>query len=478
MKLGLRTKLLLVSVVLIVLCAVASEAYIGASLDADLRARGVAPDVVEPTVAAMRRTVRLSAGIAVVVAIALSSLAAHFVARSVRALTKVARRLSAGELSARTRASGSDEVAELGRAMDSLAASLSSALSELRGERDLLGRVLNGMREGVLLLDKGGSVALTNPALREMLLLGPEAVGRRPLELVRSAELKELLDRVERSGKTEVGEVEVGELKPRTMLVHATALPDQGGTVVVFVDVTDVRRLERMGKEFVANVSHELRTPVTMILSAAETLGHSALQGADVADFAQIIQRNADRLHRLVEDLLDLSRLDSRQYRLTLDSIDLTEVVETIAGLYRDAAQKRQVSLRVELGATYLCADRRALEQVLSNLIDNALKYTSERSSVTVRSEDWEDAVRLSVSDTGPGIEARHLPRIFERFYRADAGRSRELGGTGLGLSIVKNLVEAMGGTVKATSEPGRGSTFTVTLPREETVPSDPPPRV
>jgi two-component system phosphate regulon sensor histidine kinase PhoR len=421
---------------------------------------------IDEPVARLRNFLFVGSALALGLAAAVAALAARTMSRTIRGFTDVARRLAEGDLAARTPPAADADVAELGRALDGLSSSLTTALGDLRSERDLLGRVLDGMREGVLLVDKEGRVALTNPALREMLLLGANVSGKLPLELVRSTELKRLLDRVERSGKAEAAEVDVGELKPRRLLIHATPLAEIGGTLAVFVDVTDLRRLESMRKDFVANVSHELRTPVATVLSAAETLQNAGLAGGEAGEFVEIIQRNAERLHRLVEDLLDLSRIESREFKLSLEPVDLLPVVEHTLALFRDRIEAKRLAVSTSIDPEApVRADRRALEQILTNLIDNAIKYTSERSAVAIRSERRGDKVRVVVIDTGPGIEAKHLPRLFERFYRADAGRSRELGGTGLGLSIVKNLAEAMGGTVAVESTPGTGATFTVMLP-------------
>jgi two-component system phosphate regulon sensor histidine kinase PhoR len=265
------------------------------------------------------------------------------------------------------------------------------------------------------------------------------------------------------------GEIEVGDLKPRRLLVHAAALPDEpGGLLAVFVDVTDLRRLEMIRRDFVANVSHELRTPIATIRSAAETLRRAIDAGPEAAaDFIQIIERQAERLQHLVEDLLDLSRIESRQFRLALESVPVGPMIEHILPAFREqaAAKRLRVSTEIPRDLRSVRADRRALEQILTNLIENAVKYGGDGGTVTVRASTEGERVRISVADTGPGIEAAHLPRLFERFYRVDAGRSRELGGTGLGLSIVKHLVEAMGGKVSVDSAPGRGTTFTFTLP-------------
>lgn len=425
------------------------------------------------------RVLTIATVLALVCAIVMSSVAAQLASRTVRSLTAAARRMAEGDLVTRTRLDGHDEFGELGRALDLLAGSLSTTLDELLSQRDRLSGILSGMHEGVLLLDRDGRVALVNPALREMLLLPADAEGKTPLELIRHAELKELLDAASRSSEHVSGEIELGGLKPRRALVRAAQLGGEpGGVFAVFVDVTEMRRLESMRRDFVANVSHELRTPVTAIRSAAETLHDAAERDPTAAlRFIDIIDRNAERLHELVEDLLDLSRIESREFTLALEDVDLEPVFGHVLGLFRERAEKKQIGLAQQVpdGLPPARADRRALENVLTNLIDNAVKYCGQGAEVRLAASDDAEAgvVRIVVEDTGPGIEARHLSRLFERFYRVDAGRSRQLGGTGLGLSIVKHLIEAMGGSVGVESEPGRGTRFRISLPRAE--PADEP---
>jgi two-component system phosphate regulon sensor histidine kinase PhoR len=236
----------------------------------------------------------------------------------------------------------------------------------------------------------------------------------------------------------------------------------------VFVDVTEVRRLESLRKDFVANVSHELRTPVTAVRSAIDTLRSSAVTNRDDgARFLEMIDRNAQRLSSLIEDLLDLSRIEAREYHPLAEAVSLPTLVRQVLGLVRERAERKGLTLEVALsdGLPAMRADPRALERVLTNLTDNAVKYCRAGDRITIGARVDRDRLRCWVEDTGPGIEAQHLPRIFERFYRADSGRSREMGGTGLGLSIAKHLVEAMGGTIGVESAPGKGSTFWVALP-------------
>ena len=393
-------------------------------------------------------------------------------ARGLGALNDVARRMVAGDLDARSGLEGEDELPELGRTLDKLARGLSSSLEELRSERDRMAGILEGMQEGVILLDAKRRIVVLNPALREMLLLPADAIGKPLLEVVRNAELRDLFDHAANDDEPTTQEVEIGSIKPRRLLARVARMPgEQRQFVAVFVDVTEVRRLESMRRDFVANVSHELRTPVTSIRSAAETLIDGAADDPAAATaFIGIIDRNAQRLQQLVEDLLDLSRIESRGFRLSFEPIDLKPMFSQVLGLFRERASKKNVALEERaLGELpKVRADRRAMEHVLTNLIDNAVKYCGPGTHVWLNVALTQDSVTVSVGDDGPGIDERHLPRVFERFYRVDAGRSREVGGTGLGLSIVKHLVEAMGGTVSVESQLNRGTTFSFTLKRAE----------
>src|SRR5262249_31036973 len=266
-------------------------------------------------------------------------------------------------------------------------------------------------------------------------------------------------------------EIEGAAVSPAGLLAGGWRLRGPGGLLIVFFDVPELRRLESLRRDFVANVSHELRGPGRAVPSAAETLRSGAGQDpVAAARFLDMIDRNAERLQQLVDDLLDLTRIESRQYRLRLEEVDLLPAVQQIVEPLRLRADKKRIALDVDIGDDVppVKADRRALQQILTNLIDNAVKYCGEGCAVTTRVAPGANEVRVLVADNGPGIEARHLPRIFERFYRVDQGRSRDQGGTGLGLSIVKHLVEAMGGRVNVESALGRGSTFSFTLPRAE----------
>jgi len=422
---------------------------------------------VDQVVRQFRRLLLTASVLALVAAVLLSSAAAHWISSSLRAMAQAAAHMVEGDLETRTRAQGSDELAELGNALDLLAANLRDAMRHLRSERDLLRGILASMQEGVLVVDLDDRTVHMNPAVRSMLLLSEDTIGRPLIEVIRNADLIELLTRARRGEDKPSVELELGGFKPRRLLAHASPLPDRpGDLLVVLVDVTNLRRLESIRKDFAANASHELRTPVASIRSAAETLRAALDDPGAALGFVEILERNAERLQRLVEDLLDLSRIESREFALKTETVDLSEFLALVLPLHEDRFRQKRMPLSLGIPAgTRIRADRRALEMVFSNLLDNAVKYCPEGTPVSIEAETTGGRVRIRVADQGPGIPAQHLPRIFERFYRVDAGRSRDLGGTGLGLAIVKHLAEAMEGTVGVESHAGEGARFSVTLP-------------
>jgi two-component system phosphate regulon sensor histidine kinase PhoR len=323
------------------------------------------------------------------------------------------------------------------------------------------------MGEGVLVLDREGRIVLANRALRDMTLIAADARGKSVIEAMRNAALQQVLDEAATVDEAVVREVEIGGLKPRRVLVRASQMQDEG-VAAVFLDVTDLRRLETIRTDFVANVSHELRTPVTAISTAVETLLAGALDDPKEAiEFAAVIERQAKRLRQLVDDLLDLSKIEARTYKLALAEAEVGPIVEQAVRMLRDSAEARRVEIVFKDAprAARARIDRRAVEQVVSNLLENAIKYAGEGAHVRVSLEPRGERLLIAVADDGPGIAATHLGRLFERFYRVDAGRSRDLGGTGLGLSIVKHLVELMSGRIEVESVVGKGTTFTVDLP-------------
>ncbi|MEJ7730388.1 MAG: ATP-binding protein [Polyangiaceae bacterium] len=390
--------------------------------------------------------------------------------RALSELAEAARRMGGGDLGARADARATP-LSEVGAVLNHMASSHAERLQKLYDDRDLAARILEGMGEGVLVLDRRGRVLLANRAARSLLLLGADAVGKTLIEAVRNVSLQELLTKAAQADEPMEREVAQGGLFPRRLRVRAAAVGElmgEPGVLAVLHDVTDLRRLETIRTDFVANVSHELRTPVTAISTAVETLLGGALSDVEEArELSLMIDRQSKRLRQLVDDLLDLSRIEARGFRPKLVDTEVVAVAEHAVRLLEEPARRRGVRLRVTSeGPARALVDRRGLDQVLQNLLDNAVKYGGEQGTVEVRVAGDASQVVLEVRDDGPGIPAGHLGRIFERFYRVDAGRSREVGGTGLGLSIVKHLVESMRGTVEVESAVGKGSVFRLRLQR------------
>ncbi len=325
-------------------------------------------------------------------------------------------------------------------------------------ERELL----SALPDAAALIGKDGRVRVANSAFDALAPRG-RATGVSPVEITRSAELGEAVHRaLEGTGRRL--EFDVAATR-RVWLAHLRPLL-RGEVLLLMRDVTDAKRAEAMRRDFVANASHELRTPVTAIRGAADTLLGGALADPESARrFVDMIARHAERLARLTQDLLDLSRLESGLWTMQIVHVEIAPLAESVFDLHAERAADKGVRLVRDVpGGTAARADPRALEQVLVNLVDNAIKYTPAQGNVTVAAAREDGWTTLTVTDTGPGIARHHLPRLFERFYRADAGRSREEGGTGLGLAIVKHLVQAQGGTVGVESGAG-GSRFWVKLP-------------
>jgi two-component system, OmpR family, phosphate regulon sensor histidine kinase PhoR len=349
---------------------------------------------------------------------------------------------------------------------------------ELVEEQSKQQALLDSMVEGVLLLDPQGKVQHMNPALVRLFGLGGEIRGRLVGEAVPLPGLAELAQRTVQQGRLTDQELELPGEFPKTLQVNAVALrdPDRllAGTLFVFHDLTQYKRLGEQRREFVANVSHELRTPLSLIKGYTETLLGGAKEDPDTSTrFLQIIDKHADRLTFLIEDLLTISKLESGQVIMNLQPTNLHEIAAQVVDDLRVKAAERATQLRNDVPESLrIHGDGDRLQQVLSNLVDNAIKYGRPGGRVVVGARSLhEDIVEAWVADDGVGIPAEARERIFERFYRVDKGRSREQGGTGLGLSIVKHIVQAHGGDVRVESEPGRGSCFYFTLPRVNEAP-------
>ncbi len=331
--------------------------------------------------------------------------------------------------------------------------------------------MLNGMTEGLILLDREGRVQLSNRALGRLFGLTEDIHSRTLMEALRRHELAALVQGLTSDEPVASSEIRISTPAERWLEVNAAAILDgagqSSGVLLVFHDVTRLKQVERARKDFVANVSHELRTPLSLIKGYVETLLDGARDNPEVAGkFLHTIDRNADRLRLLIEDLLTISELESGRLPLQLQPVRLRELVEKVLADLRPRALNRGTELRSDIPELTVNADPVRLEQVLTNLVDNANKYGRPGGHVFVSARSAEhQQVECSVADDGPGIAPEALERIFERFYRVDKARSREQGGTGLGLSIVKHIVQSHDGRVWARSEPGKGATFYFTLP-------------
>jgi two-component system phosphate regulon sensor histidine kinase PhoR len=431
------------------------------------------------------RTVNLAAGeihapLAAILVLALAIGGAVALIMSRRFSERVIRlksslqRVAEGDFRTEPVVDSGDEIAELHGSLNQAVERLSLAMRFLEEERNQSAAILSSMSEGVAVVDRDERIRYSNPAFRRALHSGREPTfeGRRLVEVTRQSEILAMVQGVLKGGERMEAEIATAALKPRHFLVRA-APAGETGAVLVVLDITEIRRLERVRRDFVANVSHELRTPLTAIQGFAETLLRGALDEPENSRrFVEIIRDHAVRLARLTEDLLKLSRIEAGKLELELRPISVESVVEQCVETARLTLSEKRQSLTVSLceAAPLVKADTHALLDVLRNLLDNAIQYTPEDGHVAIRvflaGAEGAGEVRIAVEDDGIGIPASSHDRIFERFYRVDAARSRKVGGTGLGLSISKHLVEGMGGRIELESQLGRGSTFTVVLPR------------
>jgi two-component system phosphate regulon sensor histidine kinase PhoR len=400
---------------------------------------------------------------------------AHSLMRRVAEIRDFSANIAQGNLNARVKGGANDELKGLADSLNATADVMQRNVRELQEEKNRSQAILEGMHAGVMATNAEGYITLINPALSRILQLNPqEQVGKKVLEVVRNVELKGVLDRVLAEFKEVAATIEIVLTTKRTFAVVAVPLFHQNatlaGVVVVLHDISRIVELENIRKDFVANLSHELRTPLTSIRGFAETLLDGALEDKkNNRRFVEIIKNHAIRLCNLANDLLTLASLESESIRLRYDMLEweslFAEIVEETKPIREQKNQSVTLSIRPELPAVK--GDRERLRQVLANLLDNAFKFTPKGGQIALQVASSPDgqSVEVHVTDNGMGIPSQDLPRIFERFYRVDKARSRELGGTGLGLAIVRHLIEAHKGKVGVSSQLGKGSDFYFTLP-------------
>jgi len=395
---------------------------------------------------------------------------------SLRQLQAGAEAFSAGRLEGHIRVDDSLEINAVASAMNHMADQLAERIGTAENQRNEMESVLASMNEGVLAVDRSELIIRLNSTAAGMFGRKVEyALGRSIQEICRHPEITRLTQEVLGDGSSRQCEIQLGGRNGRVLQIHASSLVNREGrrlgALLVFSDITELRRLETMRRDFVANVSHELKTPVTSIKGFTETLLDDPRPGPDEQDrFLEIINKQTNRLENIISDLLSLSRLEEENRTGNLELVDLSisqmldRVIRDLESRNPEAAGRLEIrcaeGLRAPINAPLL-------EQAVGNLVGNALKYSPEGTPVTITCEKEEGFVAIHVTDRGPGIQAEHLPRIFERFYRVDKARSRRMGGTGLGLAIVKHITQIHGGQASVQSTPGRGSTFTLTLPVE-----------
>jgi two-component system phosphate regulon sensor histidine kinase PhoR len=426
---------------------------------------------VQAKIAHIYRAIAVGALLALLITLIIGFFTAETFARPLREMISVARDIIKGKyrvLKVRSR----DEIGQLALVLNQMSEEIQDDIQTITEEKNELRAILSSMAEGVIVVDKEEKILLINSSGEEMLDLSTEKVAGKFLwEVVRKEELVSLVKRVLLSGNEE--DIEMTFDFPVARILHAQAAPivSEGrnifGVVMVFHDITKLKQLEKLRREFVANVSHELKTPLTSIKGFVETLMEDVIIDPENSmKFLKIIQQHTERLDNLVNDLLGLSSIETGELPMNLEEIRLKELIDhTVAPFVDELSHKNQL-LKIIVNPEDLEAwvDEEKMQRVLSNLLDNAHKYTPAGVQIEVSATQELDRIRIEVSDNGEGIPSEHLPRIFERFYRVDKARSRQLGGTGLGLAIVKHIVLAHGGEISVESKVGVGTKFTICL--------------
>lgn len=403
---------------------------------------------------------------------------ARGIAKPLDNITQVANEITNANFETRVKVSGRDEFGQLGRSINKMAASLQDQMRLVRENEHRLANILDHLINGVILIDSDGRIRLLNPSAEQMLgMTSSELQGQRFETAHLHSDLMRVLQDALVMKESVREEIVVYYPQERTIEIHVVLLDstktEQAGTLVIMHDISEMKRLENVRSQFVANVSHELKTPVAAIQGFAETLLSGALEDRETLEsFLHIIHEESERLDRLISDILELSKIESKRAALYFSPIQLDEFIDKTLHVVQPEVAQKQIRIFCDVpGDAFIEADEDRLRQIVLNLLTNAINYTPEGGTVTISVQFTEhgpaskEVVRLSIRDTGIGIPKKDVPRIFERFYRVDKARSRSSGGTGLGLSIVKHLVELHKGTIDVTSEVGAGTEFVITLP-------------
>ena len=412
----------------------------------------------------------LSAVLGIAFMAILSFVLGNSLTRDVKRLTEAAAQYTRGDLVREITIQSDNELKLLAGAMNQMASSLKERIAELEAEKIKFSAVLENMKEGVIAVDCENRIQIINQGAQKMFGIQADVTGKPFIEVIRNKALDDMLASAIREQSAAAQEVKISQPLEKILKASAAGISKCEGNVcglLVLFDMTDIKRLENMRKEFVANVSHELKTPLTSIQGFIETLREGALADTQKSgEFLAMMQEDSERLTRLIHDLLELSRIESQEIPLRARDLDLKTQADKAAAALAGQASARSITVenRIPAGCR-VWADPDRLRQIFLNLMDNAVKFNKPGGSIVLSAVPESPGVRVSVEDSGTGIPEKAIPRVFERFFRVDKARSRELGGTGLGLSIVKHLVEAHGGTVSCRSQYGQGSVFSFTLP-------------
>ena len=464
MTLGIRAKIFFASL------GVAAAALVFLTAIVTHDQVGLQPSPGAQGIPRVRQQAVLAFALAIPVALTMAWLASVLARRRVRAITAVAERYRKGDLSKPNYDYGADELGEVARVLDGSMQELGRRLDELLRDRARLDAILSGMVEGVLVLDAAGRIQLANRAAQSMLRMDTSSIGRPYVEVIRHPDIAAQLGTALRGQEVDSREIALTRDPGRTFVARAAPVSrgGGGGAVLVLHEITDLRRADQIRRDFVANVSHELRTPLTAIRGYVEALLDDRPNSEDTNKFLEIIARHSERMERLVSDLLRLARLDARQEALDLASCDVQQLFNTVIGDVAQTAEAKhqQITTAVDGAGSRITADPAKLHDVLRNLVENAVHYSPDNAAIRLEATQQNGVVRISVSDSGPGIPPEDLSRVFERFYRVDKSRARP-GGTGLGLAIVKHLIELHGGQAVAENRPEGGARFVITLPNQ-----------
>ncbi|MFQ5650810.1 MAG: ATP-binding protein [bacterium] len=430
---------------------------------------------IEDSIAQIHRLIWLASALGFILIIVTGIIVSKSMTRRLSAMSDVAKRIATGDFSTRMSSQSNDELADLGTALDLMAENLQKYVNQITHERDQLQAILNSMVEGVTVTDRNGRILLINQSFQDIFGVSETIVDKPIKEALPNAPLLQAIELAILEKRDVVESIELAEPVPKNLEAHISILSTgdkSSGAVVVFHDITRLKQLEKIRRDFVANVSHEIRTPLTAIKGYTETLlENRGLENGTSGDFLEIILRHTDRMSKLVQDLLRLARLETVEDDAPTEEIDLAAAITKVADSFKNLDSQNQFILQINLPGTLprVLGIATEVETVLENLIDNAIKYGGKGNVISISASVRTAEVKVEVADRGIGIPGDDQPRVFERFYRVAKGRSRVMGGTGLGLAIVKHIIQRHGGKISLESEVGKGTKISFTLPRAGT---------